>query len=617
MSTRPTAASWTLLVVALAASACSSDNLVAGVDGGGSVDVPIITNDLGATIDAPVDVSTIDAPAVDVPFRCASEADCSGNTTGSVCDVATGRCVACTAARDVCPTGQRCDDASHACVAGCRDDSSCATTTGADSSVGARRRCDLNSRACVDCLVNDDCPAGTLCVGNLCVAGCAGGSRCPTGQSCCAGACVDTLANVAHCGRCDARCSVPNGGASCLNGACSVATCAAPYGDCDRDAANGCETNTLTAVAHCGACGAACPTRANASATCAGATCGYTCNAGFADCDGDATNGCEVDTRTDTAHCGTCTTMCSLPRATAACVAGGCQVTACTAGYADCDGAASNGCESDTRVDVSHCGGCGRACAVRPNAAPACVGSACVTTCIAGYSDCNTVEADGCERNLRNDPANCGACGRACGAGGACCEATCATTASDPANCGACGHACAANEACESGRCQAALGCASGPRRGFTDVAAFPRIAACGARVSFAAATTTAATVCAPGWHFCNPADLNATTGTAPDFVPADAMGWVLYTDPTTTVWGDYSVAACGGVTPAVANLAGTGACTASGVYPEGWRLATSTSYWPWSHRSSSGCVEHAVHMCITDGGTIPATTAYVLCCAP
>jgi hypothetical protein len=69
--------------------------------------------------------------------------------------------------------------------------------------------------------------------------------------------------------------------------------CDAGVADCDRNPANGCETDLTATVAHCGMCGRACATGANATGACASAMCTSTCNPGFADCDGNAANGCE------------------------------------------------------------------------------------------------------------------------------------------------------------------------------------------------------------------------------------------------------------------------------------------------------------------------------------
>jgi hypothetical protein len=89
--------------------------------------------------------------------------------------------------------------------------------------------------------------------------------------------------------------------------------------------------------------------------------------------------------------------------------------------------------------------------------------------CLGGQSDCGGV----C-RTLSTDPANCGACGTACGASqvclsGACqacpagqakCGTACARIQTDPLNCGACGHECGAGTgtACAGGACACAGG---------------------------------------------------------------------------------------------------------------------------------------------------------------
>lgn len=76
-------------------------------------------------------------------------------------------------------------------------------------------------------------------------------------------------------------------------------------------------------------------------------------------CDG-LDNDCDsaVDGAAASASCG------SSPRATSvSCSAGVCITTSCSTGFADCDGDFPNGCEVDTRDSVAHCGGCGTSCA--------------------------------------------------------------------------------------------------------------------------------------------------------------------------------------------------------------------------------------------------------------
>jgi hypothetical protein len=96
-----------------------------------------------------------------------------------------------------------------------------------------------------------------------------------------------------------------------------------------------------------------------------------------------------------------------------ACVAGQCAPGTCAKGWADCNGLASDGCEVDLSAATS-CGACGVSCSGSPHADAACVAGACSTACQDGYGDCNHDVADGCEIALLKDRHNCGECGRSC-----------------------------------------------------------------------------------------------------------------------------------------------------------------------------------------------------------
>lgn len=103
---------------------------------------------------------------------------------------------------------------------------------------------------------------------------------------------------------CGVACETANGTPACRGGACAVATCAPDYGDCDGVAANGCETDTRTALRHCGECGAPCV----AGRVCVGSRC-VVCPEGSAACDGAC-----VTLATDARHCGACGNACGAGR---------------------------------------------------------------------------------------------------------------------------------------------------------------------------------------------------------------------------------------------------------------------------------------------------------------
>ncbi|MFO0602974.1 MAG: hypothetical protein U0324_07355 [Polyangiales bacterium] len=537
---------------------------------------------------SPPDAAPDVAPdvAMDVARRCGSDMECVGDPGGRVCDVASGRCVACSPTADTCPATQHCDAASLTCVTGCRSDEGCAADPGADAGAdgGAapRNRCDTMNHVCVQCATDAHCGAGQLCMGNVCVAGCSPTQACPAGQTCCSGGCVDVQANTAHCGACGNRCSLPNATEACVAGACAVAACTAPFADCDMNPANGCEADIMTTLDHCGGCGMAAPMRAHASRNCAGGRPGYLCDQGFADCNSVEEDGCEVSLRDDVTHCGACPTLCNPTNGRPSCAMGMCGIASCNAGFADCDMNVATGCEVDTQSSAANCGRCGNACPTRPNAFPGCLAGRCVISCLAGFQDCNGDESDGCEVDIRTDTRNCGACARPCAvanatagcAMGACTVATCnagfadcnmrptdgceVNTQVEEANCGGCGMTCTVTggtPVCRAGACQVSR-CDAGredcdmmPANGceVNTQADVNHCGGCGARCMLANATPT----CTAG--ACRVATCDA------GFADCDGMPANGCEVDTRT-----SAANCGGCGMACRPANATGACVAS-----------------------------------------------------
>lgn len=78
----------------------------------------------------------------------------------------------------------------------------------------------------------------------------------------------------------------------------------------------------------------------------------------------------------------------------------------------------------DTATSAEHCGGCGRACRFEHGAVGRCAAGNCIRGgCRDGLADCNLDPADGCETDLRTSVNHCGTCGRACA--GACQRGRC------------------------------------------------------------------------------------------------------------------------------------------------------------------------------------------------
>ncbi|MDB4930635.1 MAG: uncharacterized protein JWM10_3119 [Myxococcaceae bacterium] len=450
----------------------------------------------------------------------AGYADCDG-VAANGCEVALDSSAAnCGACGNACSLAH----ASSVCAAGACQVAACAPGF-ADCSTASGCETDLSSvTSCRAC--GTVCAFGAhstpTCGANGCAIACEAGFADCDGSA--ANGCeVDLTTSDAHCGACGTACA---NATTCQSGACSTAVCVAGHADCNTLALDGCETTPASDTGHCGACGHACAF-ANAAPQCTDGACGFAvCDMGYADCDGQQANGCEIALGTDATNCGGCGTACSYAHATGVCGASACALGACDAGWANCDGNAANGCEASLSSDLAHCGTCATACAAPAHAAATCNG-ACGFACDASHADCDTNAANGCEVAVTTDNAHCGACGNACTQGrtcesGACTVTTCVDGLADcdgdetngcesaPAthvtNCGRCGRACelahatavCGNGACAIGACAPGFADCNGNPADGCEVATAADLSNCGA-CGRTCATANGIPACASG----------------------------------------------------------------------------------------------------------------------
>lgn len=123
-----------------------------------------------------------------------------------------------------------------------------------------------------------------------------GYSHCGVGNTGCD---TNTGSDPTHCGSCTTVCAnvVQNAtGIGCANSACTYGSCNSGWGNCDSNAGNGCETNLTNDLNHCGNCATNCATQVlhATGISCSSSACNYAaCAAGYGDCDGNRANGCE------------------------------------------------------------------------------------------------------------------------------------------------------------------------------------------------------------------------------------------------------------------------------------------------------------------------------------
>jgi hypothetical protein len=293
-----------------------------------------------------------------------------------------------------------------------------------------------------------------------------GFAHCSTGNT----GCETDITQLTNCGGCGNRCdNVTSTNATCDGTRCSY-TCKPGLGDCVQTApdTNGCETNLVStmqkvcsnmcvpassccAAADCmsppsacyntagtcpavggtctyslksGAmvCGSACCQALNG--TC-GATCGLTCSSGFADCDLDTSDGCEVNlAAAGKKLCGSlcinvsscCSNAdCTSPPSPAACYnTGVCPSSGSTCSYTQ---------KSGSQI-------CGSTCCIAANGT---CNAACQLSCTSGFADCDANVATGCETNLA--AAGKKLCAGSCINVTSCCTSADCTTPPGPAAC--------------------------------------------------------------------------------------------------------------------------------------------------------------------------------------
>jgi len=159
--------------------------------------------------------------------------------------------------------------------------------------------------------------------------------------------CANLSSDTDNCGHCGGICPA---GQQC-NGACACPT--ATPNACGVGTAAFCTTFQSDGK-NCGGCGNGCA----AGQVCTNGSCTESCPAPLVIC----SNTC-ADTRFDPSNCGGCGDLCSLPNvASDGCISGACSVGACNSGYANCNGVAGDGCEIDTVTDPNNCGGCNIVC---------------------------------------------------------------------------------------------------------------------------------------------------------------------------------------------------------------------------------------------------------------
>jgi len=374
---------------------------------------------------------------------------CDGVSCGFLCNAGYHQC------------GQLClsNNSTGSCGTSCTPCTPPAHATATCNGVSCDFVCDSGYHRCSnECKPDnsvDSC--GTRCTPCVCVPPANGTSTCD-GVSCdfvcdaghhrCGDQCPSNT-SIQACGTSCTPCSPPaNATATCDGTSCGF-YCNTGYHQCG----NSCLSDT--SPDSCGTRCTPCPAGpANSSPACVNGACDFTCNTGYHRC-GDL---CYADS--DPTHCGSSCTSCTPPaNSTATCINDSCDFT-CDTGFHRC----TDECLSDTSPES--CGTSCTPCPVPPNAYATCDGTSCGYSCNTGWHDCSgqcvpddavTSCGTSCDPCPAPDP---GSAQRATCTNGVCgtgcidtCNAACVDTNSDPAHCGGCNSACGAGMACVDGSC--------------------------------------------------------------------------------------------------------------------------------------------------------------------
>lgn len=217
---------------------------------------------------------------------------------------------------------------------------------------------------------------------------------------------------------CEEACSSNHGEARCEAGKCEI-DCKPGFADCNDDRKDGCEVDLTRDALNCSKCKKACPVNEGGSAWCRAGTCGETVcpTSDLGDCNGEPEDACETDLTSTLEDCGTCGHECTVAGGQAGCEDSTCTVASCDGALKDCKNGYEDGCETNTAEDAENCGACGEPCLTTAAAhvtSNACLFGTCAPSCDGAYGDCDGKPANGCEQGLLSDPKHCGACNKAC-----------------------------------------------------------------------------------------------------------------------------------------------------------------------------------------------------------